>query len=160
MHGTLAEAIVRGHHVFGTELTAAEKEEFWQEWLRLGQPPRRAPRRPARHVAGFQTYVHDMIDNVLSNNDVAASVQAKASRATGGSPFPWLPARAWGVAGRPLGRYGAFLAHGTMGARLRDKFEIPWSPRQQCAVRRASPPLIAPPAGSCRGRCVTPARSR
>ncbi len=89
-----------------------------------------------------------MIDNVLGPNDVTEAVHTKAASATGGSPFPWLPAPLWGLAGRPLGRYGTFLAHGTMGAKLRDKFDIPWTPRQQArfariaALHRGARPLM------------------
>ena len=50
-----------------------------------------------------------------------------AATATGGSPFPWLSPRVWALVGRPLGRYGAFLARGTIGPALRDTFHIAWS---------------------------------
>jgi len=151
VHGTLAEAIVRGHHVFGVEFTAAEKETFWQEWLTLGRLLGVRDGDLPDTWTGFQSYLNDMIDNVLVNNDVIAIAQNTALRATGGSPFPWLPSRAWAIAGRPLGRYGAFLAQGTMGAKLRTKFEIPWTPRQQwmfariAAVHRAARPVMPGP---------------
>lgn len=151
VHATLAEAIVRGHRVFGTEFTASEKETFWAEWLRLGALLGIRDGDLPDTWTAFQLYLDEMIETTLVNNDVVEAVQGKAARATGGSPFPWLPARAWSVAGRPLGVYGAFLARGTMGAALRAKFEIPWSARQQrrfarvAAVHRAARPIMVPP---------------
>ena len=136
VHATLAEAIVRGHHVFGTELTKAEKEEFWQEWLSMGLRMGVRPGDLPDTWNGFVAYRDDMIDNVLGPNDVTDAVQSKAASATGGSPFPWLPSKVWGLAGKPLGKYGAFLAHGTMGAKLRHKFDIEWTPRQQFLFAR------------------------
>lgn len=151
VHATLAEAIVRGHHVFGVEFTLAEKQRFWDEWLRLGGMLGVRDGDLPTAWGDFQLYKSDMIENVLSRNDVVDAVQDKAARATGGSPFPWLPARAWGVAGKPLGVFGAFLARGTMGPALRDKFEIPWSASQQrtfsriAAASRATTPILVPP---------------
>lgn len=138
VHATLAEAIVRGHHVFGTKLSRPERDEFWQEWLDLGY--RLGVRRGDLPDTwdGFVVYRDEMIDNVLGPNDVTDAVHTKAARATGGSPFPWLPASVWGLAGRPLGRYGAFLAHGTMGHKLREKFGIEWSARQQFLFARVA----------------------
>jgi uncharacterized protein (DUF2236 family) len=151
VHGTLAEAIVRGHHVFGTEFSVAEKEEFWQEWLALGRQMGVRDGDLPDTWTGFQAYLRDMIDNVLEYNDMIEVVQGVAARASGGSPFAWLPPQAWAVAGRPLGRYGAFLGRGTMGAALRDKYRIPWTPRDQwlfarvAAVHRAARPVLPPP---------------
>jgi uncharacterized protein (DUF2236 family) len=151
VHATLAEAIVRGHHVFGREFTVTEKQQFWDEWLRLGALLGVRDGDLPAAWNDFQAYKNEMVETVLVRNDVVDAVQDKAASATGGSPFPWLPARVWGVAGRPLGVFGAFLARGTMGPALREKFEIPWSPRQQAtfgriaAASRASTPLLVPP---------------
>jgi len=151
VHATLAEAIIRGHHVFGTALTVAEKEAFWREWLGFGAQLGIRDGDLPDSWTGFQNYLQDMIDTVLVHNDVVESLQTKAAKATGGSPFPWLPASVWGLAGRPLGKYGAFLGRGTMGHQLREKFHLPWTARQQttfariAAVHRASRPVLVPP---------------
>lgn len=151
VHATLAEAIVRGHHVFGTAFTARQKQQFWDEWLALGSMLGVRDGDLPTTWDEFQAYKSDVITNVLEPNDVVAAVQAKAARATGGSPVPWVPARMWGVAGRPLGVFGAFLARGTMGPALREKFDVPWTSRQQAtfagiaAASRASTPVLPPP---------------
>ena len=138
VHATLAEAIVRGHHVFGTEFSVAEKQQFWDEWLRLGSmlgvregdlPDTlgRLPGLPERH-----------------DRHHARTQRRRRRRPTkGGAGDGRL---AVPVAARPrLGLspgdrsvvFGAFLARGTMGPALREKFEIPWTP---------------PPAGDLRAR--------
>ena len=151
VHATLAEAIIRGHHVFGRAFTLKQKDDFWQEWVRLGSMMGIRDGDLPDTWRAFEIYRTDMIDNVLEYNDVIESVQNTAAHAKGGSPFPWLPGRVWGLAGKPLGRYGAFLARGTMGATLRDKFHIPWTAQQQrsfsriAAAYRASNPVIVGP---------------
>lgn len=151
VHGTLAEAVIKGHHIFGTPLTVAEKEAFWQEWLELGALMGVRAQDLPDTWTGFQTYLNDMIDNVLTHNEVIEQVQTKATRATGGTPFTWLPPRVWGMAGRPLGVYLSFLGRGTMGPKLRDKFHIEWSAKQDkqfrrfAAMSRAAGPVLLPP---------------
>lgn len=151
VHGTLAESIVKGHHLFGTELTAPQKEAFWQEWLELGSMMGVRPQDLPDTWTGFQAYLNEMIDNVLTHNDVIEQVKSTASHATGGSPLPWLPPRVWGVAGRPLGNVLSFLGRGTMGPKLRDKFHMEWSAtqekrfRQLAAASRASGRVLPPP---------------
>ncbi|MEY2473156.1 MAG: hypothetical protein QOK28_2485 [Actinomycetota bacterium] len=150
VHATLAEALVRGHRIFGSPFTRDEKEQFWREWLELG------------HLLGvrdgdlpptwseLQVYVQHTIEHVLEYNELVDVVQNTASHATGGSPLRWLPPRAWAMAGVPLGRYVAFLGRGTMGRELRAKYRIAWGPRQQrtfaaiAAAHRASSPVLPP----------------
>jgi uncharacterized protein (DUF2236 family) len=151
VHATLAEAIVRGHDIFGTRLRPEEKQAFWTEWLRLGALMGVRAGDLPETWDGFQAYLRCMVDEVLVHNDVVDAVQATAADAAGGSPLPWIPPRVWGYAGRPLGKFGAFLARGTMGAELRDKFAVPWSPQKEqrfrriAAMSRASRPVLVPP---------------
>jgi uncharacterized protein (DUF2236 family) len=151
VHGTLAEAIVRGHHIFGTAFTKPEKEEFWREWRDLGAQMGVRDGDLPDTWDGFQAYLRDMIDNVLEYSEMIDVIQGVAGRAVGGSPFAWLPPRAWAVAGKPLGRYGAFLGRGTMGSVLRAKYRIDWSARDQwlfarvAAAHRAARPVLPPP---------------
>ena len=151
VHATLAESIVKGHHLFGTAFTQPQKEAFWQEWLELGALMGIRDGDLPDTWPGFQTYLNDMIDNVLTHNDVIDQVKNTASHATGVSPFPWLPPRVWGLAGRPLGNVLSFLGRGTMGPKLRDKFELEWSDaqekrfRQIAAASRASGRVLPPP---------------
>ncbi|HVV36728.1 MAG TPA: oxygenase MpaB family protein [Acidimicrobiales bacterium] len=151
VHATLAEAIVRGHDVFGSRLRPGEKQDFWTEWLRLGALMGVREGDLPDTWDGFQGYLRTMIDDVLVHTDVIDAVQSKAADAVGGSPMPWIPPRVWGYAGRPLGKLGAFLARGTMGPELRAKFDIPWSRAQQqrfesiAALSRRARPVMLPP---------------
>lgn len=151
VHATLADAIVRGHHVFGTELTAADKDSFWREWLVLGARLGVRDGHLPDTWGSFLEYRRDMIDRVLVHTDMIDVAQATAARAVGGSPLPWLPSSVWGLAGRPLGQFGAFLTRGMMGRQLRGKFNVPWTPRQQwsfarvAALHRAARPAMPAP---------------
>lgn len=151
VHATLAEGIIRGHHVFGREFTLKQKDEFWSEWLRLGSMMGIRDGDLPDTWRGFELYRDDMIDNVLVHSDVFDTLQGTASHATGGSPFGWMPAPVWSLAGRPLGQYMSFLARGTMGANLREKFRMPWTPRNQrtfariAAAHRAANPVVRGP---------------
>jgi uncharacterized protein (DUF2236 family) len=134
VHGTLAEAIVRGHHVFGTELNRREKEEFWTEWLELGALLGVRDRDLPGTWRSFATYLRSMVDDVLEHNDMIDVAQNVARHA----PLS------------PVARYGAFLARGTMGARLRAKYRIAWSGLDQwtftriAAAHRAVRPVMPP----------------
>jgi uncharacterized protein (DUF2236 family) len=134
VHATLGEAIVRGHQVFGTGFAEREKEQFWQEWLALGaQLGVRDGDLPATWPL-FGTYLRSMIDDVLEYSDMIDVAQNVARHA----PFA------------PVARWGAFLARGTMGARLRAKYRIEWSGRDQwlfsgiAAAHRAASPVMPP----------------
>ena len=134
VHATLAEAIVRGHHVFGTELRAEEKDEFWREWLALGAQLGVRDGDLPESWEGLRSYVQATVDDVLEYNDMIDVAQGVARRA----PMS------------PLSRWGAFLARGTMGAQLRAKYRIAWSSRDQwafariAAAHRAAGPVLPP----------------
>jgi uncharacterized protein (DUF2236 family) len=152
VHATLADAVVRGHHYFGKRFTPAEKDMFWGEWLTYGAMLGIRDGDLPDTWTGYEAYRRDMVDNVLTHNDVVDSVQQIADAgAVGGSPFGWLPARAWGVVGKPGGRYVAFLGKGTMGEELREKLRVDWTPKQDkvfrriAAVHRSAQPMMVPP---------------
>ena len=148
VHATLGEAIVRGHQVFGRAFNAAEKEQFWAEWLTLGE--QMCVRGLPETWPAFEQYRRAMIDDVLEYNDMIEVAQRVAADARGASPSIMVPNRLWTVGAKPLGRFGAFLARGTMGARLRDKYRIAWTGRDDwtfariAAAHRAATPLMPP----------------
>jgi uncharacterized protein (DUF2236 family) len=147
VHATLAEAIVRGHRVFGSALTTGERDQFWSEWRALGE----VLGIPATHLPAtwpeFRRYVVGM-GEMLEDNDVVHAVFDTADRAEGGSPFSWLDDRVWALAGRPLGRYGRFLATGTTPGPLRERLGMAWSRSDQAAfglvaaAHRATTPVL------------------
>ena len=148
VHATLAEAIVRGHRLFGTPLSAAEREQFWSGWRELGEILGVAAADLPTTWPDFQRYLSEMTDGVLEDNDVVHAVIAASDHAVGGSPFAWLDPRLWALAGRPLGTYGRFLTTGTTPAPLRRKLGLPWSATQQrafdvvAAAHRAAGPVL------------------
>ena len=152
VHATLADALVRGHQLFGTPFTAGEREQLWSEWRDLGAIIGVGEGDLPPTWARYQEYRRDMVHGVLQDSDVVQSVMAKAADAYGGTPFAFLSERVWAVAGRPLGRCGAFLTAGTLGSQLRHLYDVPWSPPRErlfrafAAASRASTPLLPGPA--------------
>jgi uncharacterized protein (DUF2236 family) len=134
VHGTLGEAIVRGHHVFGTPLSARDKDEFWSEWRCLGAQLGVRDGDLPETWSAFQDYLRVVVDEVLEYSEMIDVAQNVAHHA---------PAAV-------VARWGAFLARGTMGARLRAKYRIPWSGRDQwtfariAAAHRAARPVLPP----------------
>jgi uncharacterized protein (DUF2236 family) len=148
VHATLAEAIVRGHRCFGEPLTDSEKEQFWSEWRRLGAELGIRDGDLPETWPAFQDYLFAMIADVLEHNDVVDEVFATANRAIGGAPWPWFDDRLWAVLGWPLGRYGRFIAVGTMPSALRRKLGLSWSNRDRAVfeiVAAAHRSAVLPP---------------
>jgi len=148
VHASIALAMIRGHQLMGTTLDADEREEFWSQWLELGDVlgVRRAE-LPATWRE-FDGYLTVMVDEVLEDNDVVQSLRARARFAVGGSPARWLPASLWGAAGVPLGRVLYFLGVGMLPPVLRGRFDFPWTPvheaafRAYCRASKASTPVL------------------
>jgi uncharacterized protein (DUF2236 family) len=133
VHATLAEAIVRGHDLFGSPLTFDERQRFWDEWRALGRVLGVRDQDLPSSWPAFQRYLAAMIDDVLEDNDVVQDVVRAADHPVGGSPFGWLDDRVWAVAGLPLARYMKLLSVGMMPPALRSRLQLPWSARQQAA---------------------------
>lgn len=151
VHATLGESIVRGHDLLGTTFTPAERDEFWHQWLDLGEILGVRRRELPADWSGVAAYMRQMIDDVLEHNDVVEDVKATARFAVGGSPFRWLPAPAWALTGVPMGRVLHFFGAGMLPSELRDRYGLRWTARHQvafdaaCRVSKASTPLLPRP---------------
>jgi len=148
VHATIAEAIVRAHHAMGTTLHRDEREEFWAEWLALGDVLKVSRRELPDSWAGVGDYFAEMIEQTLENNDVVQSLRATRRFAVGGSPFGWLPSPVWAAAGVPIAPVLHFLGVGLLPAVLRARFGFRWTNAHQaafatyCAASKASTPLL------------------
>jgi uncharacterized protein (DUF2236 family) len=165
VHGTLAEAIVRGHDLFGTPLTASQREDFWGEWRSLGGVLGIAGTDMPPTWTAFQDHLSYMTEEVLEDNDVIHAVLRTADRAVGGSPWGWLDDRLWALAGVPLAHYGRFLSIGTTPEALRRRLGLPWSAVEDAAfsvvaaAHRATTPAL-PRHLRCAGPMVLQLRRR
>jgi uncharacterized protein (DUF2236 family) len=148
VHATIAASIVHAHDHMGMTFRSDEREEFWSQWLVLGDVLGvRRSELPSTWSA-LDAYITHMIDTVLEDNDIIQSLRTKARYAVGGTPFRWLPDRAWAAAGVPLGRLLYFLGNGMLPPVLRDRFGFRWTPRHErafaayCAASKAATPLV------------------
>jgi uncharacterized protein (DUF2236 family) len=144
VHATLGIAIVKGHDAMGTTFTAPQREEFWQEWLVLGDVLRVDRRHLPAHWDGVDAYVQSMIDDVLVDNDVVQEVKEAADRVTGSAPVHWLSRRVWNTTSRPAGPVLRLLGTGMLPTELRERYGMPWTARDErlyrtwCRVSKAS----------------------
>ena len=135
VHATLGIAIVHAHGRMGTRFTPAQREQFWAEWLALGDVlgVRRA-HLPARW-SGVDAYVQRMIDEVLEDNDVVQQVKDTSEDVTGSPPVAWLPHQVWDVLSAPVAPILSFLGTGMLPPVLRERFGLAWTWRDEVAFR-------------------------
>lgn len=144
VHATLGIAIVKAHDQMGTTFTPAEREQFWEEWLSLGDALHVRRRELPDHWSGVDAYLQHMIDDVLVDNDVVQQVMQAADRVTGSAPVRWLPRWMWSGASRPAGPVLRLLGSGMLPAELRERFGVPWTARDDriyrayCTASKAS----------------------
>jgi uncharacterized protein (DUF2236 family) len=151
VHATLGIAIVRGHDAMGTTFTGGERQQFWEEWLLLGDALQVRRSELPSSWSGVDAYVQHMIDDVLVDNDIVQQVKRTASRVAGTPPFHWMPQRAWNVASRPAGPMLRFLGAGLLPQELRERFGLRWTDRDQrhfdtwCRASKASGRVLPRP---------------
>ena len=148
VHATIGGAIVRAHGFMGTSWRASEKEDFWSEWLAMGDLLGVHRGQLPEAWSGVRDYFGHMINDVLEDNDVVQSLRRTARFAAGGTPFAWLPSPVWAAAGVPLAPLLYFLGTGMLPPVLRERFRFSWTPRRQaafvayCAASKAATPLL------------------
>jgi uncharacterized protein (DUF2236 family) len=147
-HATFFEAQIATQELFGTPLTAAEKERLYAEsitwYARYGLTMRPVP----RDYAAFERYWQGMFENVLEATPMALG----AVRATRNlpAPHPALDGPAW-AAVRPLVGVGApWLTRGALPPGAREILDVTWSRNDELALRslsalvRTSWPIVPP----------------
>lgn len=153
VHATLGFAIVKSHDAMGTTFTPAEREQFWAEWLDLGDVlgVRRhdLPRTWATGDGpGVDDHIQTMIDTVLEDNDMVQQVKATSKHVVGTPPVRWMPRPLWNALSRPLAPTLSFLGTGMLPPELRTRFHLDWSSRDErrfrayCRASKAAGPLL------------------
>lgn len=149
VHATTAEGVLRGHDTVGVRLTPSDREAYWAQWrdlgLRIGVRPDDLPET----WDGLQEYVATTIAERLEHNDVVRDLLIASRAPSGPSPLPGLvPPWLLTLSARPSGHVARLLSFGMMPAPLREKLQIPWSPRRDRAFRvtaaahRAATPVL------------------
>jgi uncharacterized protein (DUF2236 family) len=147
VHATLADAIVRGHELFGRRIPPAEIEWFWADWRRQGRLIGVRERDLPEGWRAFRDYFDRMVDERLEHtaavDEVLESLDAPAP-----PPLPFMPERVWRVARLPMGRSTLLATAGMLPPRLRERLGIPWSRARErelravAAASRAATPLM------------------
>jgi uncharacterized protein (DUF2236 family) len=137
---TLVDSGVHAYELFIAPLTAAERDAYYEEELRLarlvGLPADRAP----ADFDALRAYVREQIASGAVRVDALGRELARATL---------YPPRAAYVP-RPLFQVGALIVAGLLPPALREQFALPWSLRRQAAfdvfVRgvRATVPRLPP----------------
>jgi uncharacterized protein (DUF2236 family) len=151
VHGTLAWAVIRLNEVFRTPFTEAEREQYWREWLEVGQLLGVRPGDLPATYAGFLQLIDDMpLEENPSVRDVVASVSLIP-------PPVWLrwlgPAWRWYI-GRPVGALSRLVTVGALPPSVAARLGLALTPREQrrlrrfialvAALRRAAPGPLRP----------------
>jgi uncharacterized protein (DUF2236 family) len=148
VHATLADAIVRGHEVFGRPMDRSEIDEFWVEWRRQGRLVGVREGDLPDAWPEFETYFDRMVERELGDNEAVQDVLA-ALTAPARPPLPLLGERTWRIARLPAVRSTALATIGFLPPLLRERFGVQWTPREErrfrllAAASRAATPLMA-----------------
>lgn len=150
VHATLASAFIDGHRVFGNRMSEAEREEFWQEWLRLGRLIGVRPGDLPERWSDFRDYFDGMIANELADNETVHLVLATLDRPAR-PPLRAVHPLLWRALSWPSGRTQRLTTVGMLPAELRSKLGLEWTSgderrfRAVAAASRASKPLVRGP---------------
>jgi uncharacterized protein (DUF2236 family) len=149
----LAEAIVRAHNLFcRPALTAAQSEEFWAEWRRMGRLIGVRYDDLPETWPGLLAYFDEMVDGELEDTEAAQDVLVSLLRPTA-PPLPGLRRDwVWRVVSWPSTKAGSLATLGMLPPVLRDRLGVAWGPQQErrfrrlSAITRRARPLMPPQA--------------
>jgi uncharacterized protein (DUF2236 family) len=150
VHATLAAAFVYGSETFATPLKPGERQDFWEEWVRLGRLIGVRERDLPARWSDFGAYFDDVVEHELEDNPtvhlvLASLMQPKAA------PIPGLPEWAWTLVARPASAHVRTNTLGMFGPRIREILGLEWSRaderrfRALAAASRNATPLIRGP---------------
>jgi uncharacterized protein (DUF2236 family) len=147
VHATLADAIVRAHHLFGRRLEGADLATFWEEWRRSGRLIGVRERDLPGTWGEFRDYFDDMVEHRLVDNEAVQDV-LDAIRRPAPPPIPLMREGVWRLLSLPSARTLWLTTAGLLPPVLRARFGIPWSARDErrlralAAASRAATPLM------------------
>jgi uncharacterized protein (DUF2236 family) len=134
VHATLADAIVRGHRLFGRPFAPVEVEDFWEQWRSLGRLLGVRERDLPEDWAGFERYFDDMVSNRLECTDSVRDVLDALSRPSR-PPVERLPDGAWRAMRFPAARLSELATVGMLPPLLRRRFGLRFTRAQDLELR-------------------------
>jgi uncharacterized protein (DUF2236 family) len=154
VHATLAEAIIRAHHLFcSPQLSRAEVETFWQEWRRMGRLVGVRYEDLPERWGGLRAYFDEMVQRELEDTEAARDV-LRALRDPAAPPLPGMRQGLWRIVCRPPATAGTLATLGLLPPVLRERLGVEWGTGRELGFRtlarvsRASGPLMPPQARS------------
>ena len=137
VHATLALGVVEGHRRFACEMTLADKQAFWEEWLGVGRLIGVRERDLPQDWAGFERYAARVIAEDLQWTPAIPEVVATI--ADNAPPGLSGPVRAgWRVAASPMALHLRVSMVGMLAPELRDRLRLPFSARDEAVLRATS----------------------
>ncbi len=136
VHGTLAWSVIRLNDVFRTPFTAAEREQYWQEWRQVGWLLGVRDGDLPATWAEFEKVVEHAARYDLEDNPSVRDVVASVSVIPAPKGLRWA-GPAWRLlVGRPVGSLSRAVTIAALPAPLTERLGLALSPREQRRLRR------------------------
>jgi len=136
VHGTLAWAVIRLNEVFRTPFTEAEAEQYWREWLQVGELLGVRPGDLPDTYAGFLDLIDEAAGHALEDNQSVRDVVASVSLIPPPAFLRFL-GPVWRLfVGRPIGALSRLMTIGALPPRLAERLDLRLTEREQRRLRR------------------------
>jgi uncharacterized protein (DUF2236 family) len=154
VHGTLAWAVIRLNEVLRTPFTPEETEQYWREWLMVGELLGVRPGDLPQTYAAFLALIDDAAEHVLEDNQSVRDVVASVS-VIPPPVFLRFLGPVWRVCiGRPIGSLSRLMTIGALPPALAQRLGLRLTEREQrrlnrfigliATLRRLLPPPLRP----------------
>jgi uncharacterized protein (DUF2236 family) len=154
VHGTLAWAVIRLNEVFRTPFTAAESEQYWREWLQVGELLGVRPGDLPDTYAGFLALVDEAAEYALEDNQSVRDVVASVSVIPPPAYLRFLGPVWRLLVGRPIGALSRLATIGALPPALAERLDLRLTAPEQrrfnrfvalvAGLRRMLPPPLRP----------------
>jgi len=148
VHATLIWSIVNGQRAYGSGMSQAEVERFYQEWLGLGRLLGVRDGDLPSTWDGFVGYVEDMIATRLTRHPTVDTVLRASARPAMPDSFPQWTKPLWRVLRLPMAHVLMVTGIGGLPPAVRERLGLRWTKRQErelrmiAAVSRSLTPVL------------------
>lgn len=132
-HATFFEAQIATQELFGTPLTAAEKERLYTESITWYERYRLSMRPVPLDYAAFEDYWAQMLDHVLESTSLARASIRKPKRRLP-SPYYRIKGPAWAILHPLLLSGSTWLIRGTLPPQAQAILDVSWSRGDELAL--------------------------
>ena len=136
VHGTLAWATIRLNEVFRTPFTPEETEQYWREWLEVGQLLGVRPGDLPATYAGFLALIEEAAQSALEDNQSVRDVVASISVIPPPVWLRWIGPVWRLMVGRPAGALSRLVTIGALPPVLAERLDLRLTEREQRRLRR------------------------